>query len=42
MEALDYDLRELARMKSPLNNATIADIGLQMLEGLQFLHKKVV
>jgi hypothetical protein len=42
MEALDYDLMALTSDRKPRpSNAAIADIGLQILAGLRFLHNKV-
>jgi hypothetical protein len=41
MEALSYDLHALAAMRPAPTYSTIADIGLQILEGLQFIHSKV-
>lgn len=42
MEKLDFDLKQLASRSAPrLTVARIAEIGLDVLAGLEFIHKKV-
>ena len=40
MEQLDQDLEQWASSTSSRSSSSIADIGLQLLEGFEFLHSK--